>query len=55
MALWGNDIIKKADEAKDELTLDNIWEGLKEAKMEDCSIVVFLNCKGKGRVKYTLH
>ena len=52
---WGNDIIKKADEAKDELTLDNIWEGLKEAKMEDGSIVVFFNCKCKGRVKYMLH
>ena len=52
---WGDDIIKRADEAKDELTLDNIWEGLKEAKMEDGSIVVFFNCKGKERVKYMLH
>ena len=51
---WGDDIIKKADEAKDELTLDNIWEGLKEAKMEDGSIVVFFDRKGKGRVKYML-
>ena len=45
---WGDDIIKKAD---DELTLDNIWEGLKEAKMEDGSIVTFFNRKGKGREK----
>ena len=51
---WGNDIIKKADEAKDELTLDNIWESLKEAKMEDGSIIAFFDCKGKGRVKYML-
>ena len=51
---WGNDIIKKADEAKEELTLDNIWEGLKEAKMEDSSIVTFFDHKGKGRVKYML-
>ena len=52
---WGNDIIKKADEAKHELTLDNIREGLKEAKMEDGSIVAFFDRKGKGRVKYMLH
>ena len=51
---WGDDIIKKADEAKDELTLDNIQEGLKEAKMEDSSIVAFFDHKGKGRVKYML-
>ena len=29
---WGEEIIKKANDMKDELTLDNIWENLAEAK-----------------------
>ena len=32
---------------KDELTLENIWENLAEAKKgQDGSIVAFFNCKG---------
>ena len=52
---WGEDIIKKADEAKDELTLDNIREGLAAAKNgQDGLIVAFFDRKGKGKVKYML-
>jgi hypothetical protein len=52
---WGDDIIKKADELKDQLTLDNMWENLAEAKKgEDGSIVAFFDRKGKGKVKYML-
>jgi hypothetical protein len=52
---WGEDIIKKADEAKEELTLDNIRETLSEAKKtQDGSIVAFFDRKGKGKVKYMI-
>jgi hypothetical protein len=52
---WGEDIVKKADEAKEELTLDNIREGLAEAKKgQDGSIVAFFDRKGKGKIKYML-
>lgn len=52
---WGDDIIKKADEAKEELTLDNIWEGLAEAKnTQDGSIVAFFDRKGKAKVRYMI-
>jgi hypothetical protein len=52
---WGEDIIKKADEAKDELTLDNIRETLAEAKKtQDGSIVAFFDRKGKARVKFMI-
>ena len=52
---WGEDIVKKADESKDELTLDNIREGLAVAKNgQDGSIVAFFDRKGKGKVKYML-
>lgn len=52
---WGDDIIKKADEAKEELTLDNIRESLAEAKKsQDGSIVAFFDRKGKGKVKYMI-
>ena len=52
---WGDDVIKKADEAKDELTLDNIREGLAKAKKtQDGSIIAFFDRKGKGKVKYMI-
>jgi hypothetical protein len=52
---WGDDIIKKADELKDELTIDNMRESLAEAKKgQDGSIVAFFDRKGKGKVKYML-
>ena len=52
---WGEDIIKKADEAKDDLTLDSIRESLAEAKKTpDGSIVAFFDRKGKGKVKYMM-
>ena len=52
---WGEEIVKKADEMKDELTLENIQENLAEAKKgQDGSIVAFFNHKGKGKVKYML-
>ena len=52
---WGEDVIKKADEPKEELTLDNIRESLAEAKKtQDGSIVVFFDRKVKGKVKYML-
>ena len=52
---WGDDIIKKADEAKEELTLDNIRESLAEAKKtQDGSIVAFFDRKGKAKVKYMI-
>ena len=52
---WGEEIIKKADEAKDELTLDNIRESLAGAKKaQDGSIVAFFDRKGKGKVKYMI-
>ena len=52
---WGDDIIKKADEAREELTIDSIREGLAEAKKgQDGSIVAFFDRKGKGKVKYML-
>ena len=52
---WGDNIIKKADEAKEELTLDNIRESLAEAKKtQDGSIVAFFECKGKAKVKYMI-
>ena len=39
---WGEEIVKKADEMKDELTLENIQENLAEAKKgQDGSIVAF--------------
>ena len=51
---WSEDIIKKADEAKDELTLDNIREGLAEAKTQDGSLIAFFNRKGQAKVKYMI-
>ena len=53
---WGDDIIKKADEAvKDELTVENIRQTLAEAKKaQDGSIIAFFDRKGKGRVKYMM-
>ena len=50
------EIIKKADNAKDELTLDNIRESLAEAKQtQDGFIVAFFDRKGKGKVKFMMH
>ena len=50
---WGDDIVKKADDAKEELTLDNIRESLAEAKKaNDGSIVAFFDRQGKAKVKY---
>ena len=50
---WGDDIVKKEDDAKEELTLDNIWESLAEAKKaSNGSIVAFFDCQGKAKVKY---
>ena len=52
---WGDDVIKKADEAKEELTLDNIQESLAEAKKtQDGLIIAFFDHKGKGKVKYMI-
>ena len=52
---WGEDVVKKADEAKEELTFDSIQESFAEAKRtQDGLIVVFFDCKGKGKVKYML-
>jgi hypothetical protein len=49
---WGDDIIKKADEAKDELTIENIRKSLAEATIQDGSIVACFDRKGKAKVKY---
>ena len=47
---WGEEIIKKADEAK-----DNIRESLAGAKkVQDGLIVAFFDRKGKGKVKYMI-
>jgi hypothetical protein len=52
---WGDEIIKKADEAREELTLDGIRETLAEAKKaQDGSIVAFFDRKGKAKVKYMI-
>jgi hypothetical protein len=52
---WGEDIVKKADDAKDELTVDNIRESLAEAKKEkDGTIVACFDRKGKAKVKYMM-
>ena len=48
---WGEDIVKKADDAKDELTLDNIREGLAATKNgQDGSIVAFFDRDRKSVV-----
>jgi hypothetical protein len=52
---WGDDIVKKADEAKEELTLDTMRESLAEAKKsQDGSITAFFDRKGKAKVKYMI-
>ena len=52
---WGDEVIKKADEGKEELTVDNIREGLAEAKKtQDGLIIAFFDRKGKGKVKYMI-
>ena len=52
---WGEDIIKKADEVKEQITVYGIWEHLAEVKQShNGSIVAFFDRKGKGRVKYML-
>jgi hypothetical protein len=52
---WGEDIIKKADEVRNELTLDDIRERVTEAKKtQDGSIVAFFDRKGQAKVKYML-
>lgn len=50
---WNDDIIQKADEAKDELTLNDIRKGLGEAETQDGSITAFFNRNGKSKLKYT--
>ena len=50
---WSDNIIQKADEAKDEHTLDDIRKGLAEAKKkQDGSIMGFFDRSGKGKLKY---
>ena len=54
---WGDDIIKRADESKDEFDLDGFREILAEAKMapaQDGSIVACFDRKGKAKVKYMM-
>jgi hypothetical protein len=52
---WGEEIIKKADEAKDDLTLENIRESLAEAKKEkDGLIVACFDRKGKAKLRYMI-
>ena len=52
---WGDDIIKKADEAKEQLTLNDFWKSLAVAKMaQDGSITVSFNCQGTAKLKYMM-
>ena len=52
---WGDDIVKKADEAKDDLTLNSMRETLAEAKKsQDGSITAFFDRKGRAKVKYMI-
>lgn len=52
---WGDEIIKKADDAKEDLTLDDIRERIAEAKREkDGSIVACFDRTGKAKVRYML-
>ena len=52
---WGEEIIKNADEAKEDLTLDNIREHIAEVKREkDGSIVACFDCMGKEKVRYMM-
>ena len=52
---WGEEIIKNADEAKEDLTLDNIRERIAEAKREkDGSIVACFDRTGKEKVRYMM-
>ena len=52
---WSDDIIKKADEAKEELTLDDFRKGLAEAKKsQDGSITAAFDHKGRTKVKYMM-
>lgn len=52
---WSDDVIKKADESKEELTVDDIRESLAEAKnAQNGSIVAFFDRQGKKKVKYMI-
>jgi hypothetical protein len=52
---WSDDIIRKADEMKEELTLDDFRKSLAEAKeKQDGSITAFFDRKGKGKLKYMM-
>ena len=52
---WGEEVVKKADEARDELTLDNMRQSLAEAKnSQDGSITAFFDRKGMAKVKYMI-
>jgi hypothetical protein len=52
---WSDDIIKKADEAKEELTLDDFRKSLAEAKKtQDGSITAFFDRQGKNKLKYMM-
>ena len=50
---WSDDVIKKADEAKEKFTLDDIQKTFAEAKKtQDGSITEYFDRKGKGKPKY---
>ena len=52
---WSDEVVKKADEARDEFTLDNMWQSLAEAKKsQDNSIMAFFDHKGVAKVKYMI-
>ena len=52
---WSDEVVKKADEARDELTLDNMRQSLVEAKKsQDGSIMAFFDRKGMAKAKYMI-